>query len=87
MTRNRLLVFGCFAHDAQGVLTAVHDLAYVGIKLRPDRSSSICPQFCRELCIAPFANSEGGNILNTLHEAKHLGIWHEASLTEAERRT
>jgi hypothetical protein len=85
--RSRLFVFGCFADDPQGVLAAVHNFAHVGIKLRSDRNLGICPQFCGKLRIAPFANSEGGDARDSLHDTKHLGIWHEASLTEAARRT
>lgn len=31
--RNRLLVFGCFAHDPQSVLTAIYRFAFVIVEL------------------------------------------------------
>jgi hypothetical protein len=63
-------------------LAAVYHLAHVGIELRSDRSLGIYPKFCRELRIAPFTNYEGGYALESLHDAKHLLIRHETSLTE-----
>lgn len=80
---SKLLVFRCLADDPQGVLAAVHNFAHVGIELRSDRSPSICPRLCGKLRIAPFANSEGGDAIDSLHDTKQLGIWHKASLTEA----
>jgi hypothetical protein len=50
--RNELLVFGCFAHDPQGVLAAIYWLALVGIKLRLNIDTL-------KLSVAPFADGEG----------------------------
>lgn len=38
---NRLPVFGCLAHDPQGILAAVYWLARVGLELYPNLSVSI----------------------------------------------
>jgi hypothetical protein len=38
---NRLPVFGCLAHDPQGILAAVYWLALVDLELYPNLSVSI----------------------------------------------
>ena len=38
MTRAKLFILGRFAHDAQGVLAAIHRLALVAVELRLDVS-------------------------------------------------
>ena len=34
--RSKLFVLGCFTHDSQGVLAAIHELALVGVELLLD---------------------------------------------------
>ena len=57
--RNRLLVFGRFAHDPQGVLATVYRLALVGIKLLSNIKLCI-GQAGLELSIAAFTDADGG---------------------------
>ena len=50
--RNRLLVFGRFAHDPEGILAAVYRLAFVGVEL--------CLKVgTLKLSVAPFADGDG----------------------------
>ena len=60
--RARLLILGGFAHDSQGVLTAVDELALVRVELLLDVGLGLrLPAkglMRRELRVAEFANSE-----------------------------
>ena len=78
--RNRLLVFGGFTDDAQGVLAAVHRLALVRVKLPLDSRLRVpLGGVSRELSIAVFADSEYRNVSDPLHDPK-VALWHEDSL-------
>jgi hypothetical protein len=68
--RNRLFIFGSFAHDPHGVLAAVYQLAFVGIKRGTDFSFRIARYLSTrfELRVAPFANAKCGKIKP--HESK-----------------
>jgi hypothetical protein len=54
--KNKLFIVGCFAHDPQGVLTAIKRLTLVGIKLCLNVGIF-------ELSVAPFTNADGGRRL------------------------
>jgi hypothetical protein len=55
---NRLLIFGSFAHHAQGVLAAIGQLALVGV----ERGLDCLWGIALELGIAAFAYSEQGRL-------------------------
>jgi hypothetical protein len=72
---NRLFAFRRFAHDAQGVLTAVHQFGLVGIKLRLniDKAGRL------ELRITSFTDADGWRAL--LHNSE-LALMHDCSLAQ-----
>jgi hypothetical protein len=77
---NALLAFGRFAHDSQGVLTAVGQRALVGIELPLDRRLCVSSVgISGELCVAPFADSEHRNIPDSLYDPK-IALGHVRSL-------
>ena len=84
---SRLLSFGGFAHGPQGVLTAVHRLALVGIELLLDSRLRI-PHVgvSRELSIAVFADSEHRDVPSSLYDSE-LAFGHVQSLAHREGRT
>lgn len=69
----QLLAFRGFAHDPQGVLTAVHQFALVGIERGEDRSQPIA----FELGIAVLADTDKGR--GALHDPQ-LAFLHDCSL-------
>jgi hypothetical protein len=60
-----LLIFGSFAHDPQGVLTAVYWLALVSIELCLDIG-------ILELSVAPFAYADGRRVLLTIRSLRFV---------------
>ena len=56
--RARLLILGCFTHDPQRVLTAVHEFAFMGIELCLNIGVWI-RKARLELSIAPLAHADG----------------------------
>jgi hypothetical protein len=73
----QLLAFRGFAHDPQGVLTAVYELALVGIELCPNvgfgkQNAGL------KLGIAAFANTYGGE-RSFLHDPQ-FALLHDSSL-------
>ena len=79
--RNRLLAFGSFADDAKRILTAVHWLALMSIKSRPDLEFSIAQRGAAglELRIAPFTNANHGD--GALDESQ-IALCHASSLAQ-----
>lgn len=63
--KNRLLIFGGFAHDSQGVLAAVHRLAGVCVKLLSHSRLRVAHVgVSRELGVTTFADSEHRDVPN-----------------------
>ena len=78
--RNRLLLFGSFAHDPQRILAAINRLTLVGIELLLDGRLGI-PHVgvSRKLGVTAFADSEHRDVPNSLHDPKNA-LWHAESL-------
>jgi hypothetical protein len=75
--KNRLFIFGSFAHDSQRILTAVHRLALVGVELCLNIGTL-------ELSITPFAHANGWGRL--LYDPQ-FALWHNCSLAHLAGRT
>jgi len=73
--RNRLLIFGSFAHDSQGILAAITRIAFVGIEC----GLNFLLRIGLELGVATLADTKEGRDL--VHHSQ-LSFWHEASLTQ-----
>lgn len=71
--RSRLLVFGSFAHDAKGVLTAIGRLAFVGV----ERGFNGLLGSGLELRIAAFAHADHWRVF---FDDSKLAFPHEISL-------
>jgi hypothetical protein len=83
----KLLVFRSLTHDPQGVLTAVDQLAFMGVELLLDGGLRVPPiRFPSELCIASFADSEHRNVSDPLYDPK-IALWHDCSLAHPGGRT
>jgi hypothetical protein len=67
----RLLAFGGFTDDADGVLAAVQRLALVGVKL--------CLDTILELRIASLTDTQNGYAIFSLHDPE-LALLHDCSL-------
>jgi hypothetical protein len=86
--RNRLLVFGRFAHDPQGVLTAVQSLAFVLIKGRFQLGKSIggvrgdC-NFGLEPSGAFFADCLVGDTERVPYNSQFASVRHNHSVSQA----
>jgi hypothetical protein len=81
---SRLLIFGCFADDTQGVLAAVYQFADMLIKLSVYRLCGILDgKFSAagdlELLIAIQANPQIGSAPDSLDDSQ-FALWHEYSL-------
>jgi hypothetical protein len=74
--RDRLLIFGGFAHDSQRVLARVEQLAFVGRESVSDGSLSVSPK----LRIASFADANQRSGL--VHDSQ-LSLGHEHILPQA----
>jgi hypothetical protein len=86
MRMSRLLIFGSFAHDAQGVLATVYRLAAVCVELLLDGRLRVAHVgVSRELRVAPFADSEHRDVPNPFHDPK-IALWHTESLAHSAGR-
>jgi hypothetical protein len=86
-----LFAFRRFAHDPQGILTAVHQFTLVGIELVANTSQSrvgICQRLgCHaELSIAAFTDSEHRDTPGMFYDPE-LAFGHVQSLAHREGRT
>jgi hypothetical protein len=80
----QLFAFGRLADDSQSVLTAIQQLALVGIELPLDGRLCIpTGRFSGELGIAAFADSEHRNIPDSLYDPK-IALGHVQSLAHRE---
>jgi hypothetical protein len=75
---NRLLIFGRFAHDTQGILATISQLALVGVEC----GFNCLLGFALELRITAFAYAERQDLV---HDPQ-LALWHDPSLPHAGKR-
>jgi len=75
--RNKLFVFGRLAHDAKGILAAIHRLTLVTIKLRLKVALWI-GIVGLELGITPFADTDDRG--RRYFYDPQLALWHDCSL-------
>jgi hypothetical protein len=73
--KNRLFIFGRFAHDPQRILAAVGQFALVGIEC----GFNFLLRFGLELQVAAFANTEQWR--GFFYDSQ-FALWHNPSLTQ-----